>query len=140
LSAAYNQAILVLLTMRTDSTPTRQAASAARATTLMTLVAVAAAVAALPMVRAIHQETRAVVTMEAEHVRTVAAAVVAAARDLLAIGERNDSKPTFATLSPAAIVALPATDAMLIRPATSRVGAAPPTLAERLLDLPPPTC
>ena len=113
-------------------TPPRRAASLTiTATTLVALVAMSATIFAAPSPRAIEVEGR----LETHVVRAMAAAVAAAARELMGA---EQSTANVALLEPAS--QLPgAAPAPAIAPA--RGTAAPPSLlGERLLDLPPPTC
>ena len=118
--------------MRIDTSPAfRVAGLAATATTLVALVAMSATVASGPTLRAREVEAR----LEDHVVRVVAAAVAAAARDLLVL-ER-----------PAAGVVVVGPCVQTARDAVSRPAFSHdlPTgeatrLGERLLDLPPPAC
>ena len=105
---------------------------AATATTLVALVAMSATVSAGPTpTRAPEAQAR----LESHVVRAVAAAVAAAARDLLA-----GQHPTVvaARLEPAPQTGLAAGRWVRARPGSS--GGTQALLAERLLDLPPPIC
>ena len=112
--------------MRVETHPVRAAGLAA--TTLMALVAVSATVASAPAPRGLIAQS------SSDHVvRAVAAAVAAAARDLLG-AERSTAPlaaldPSFGEGAPCGLAAQPA-------------GMCGPValLGERLLDLPPPTC
>ena len=116
--------------MRPDTSPTfRVAGLAATATTLVALVAMSATVSIGPTLRAREVEAR----LEDHVVRAVAAAVVAAARDLLVL-ER-----------PAAAVVVGGSCEQTGRDAVSRLAVSHDVprgdatrLGERLLDLPPP--
>ncbi len=116
--------------MRTDTSPTfRVAGLAVTATTLVALVAMSATVSIGPTLRAREVEAR----LEDHVVRAVAAAVVAAARDLLVL-ER-----------PAAAVVVEGTYVQTGRDAVIRLAVSQNAprgdatrLGEQLLDLPPP--
>lgn len=100
---------------------------AATATTLVALMAMSASVSAVPVLR------DAEVRVESHVVRAVAAAVAAAARDLLA-GKRSTT--AVAAFEPVLGVA----PALTWRPAVGapRATVSATMLGERLLDLPPP--
>jgi hypothetical protein len=112
----------------------------------MALVAVAAAASAVPAVRAVqhvHALHCAAAAGEGHSVRTVAAAVVAVARDLLGLerGEdgRGDYEHFFAGLAPDEL--LPPTPGGLLLVRAGQAGAtAPPLPGHHLIDLPPPAC
>lgn len=113
-----------------SAAPTRAGALAATATTLVALAAMTAAASAQVVPRAIDTEIRS----ESRMVRVVAAAVAAAARDLLGT-ERCTAAVAVLSQAPAD---LPASGA----PAHERPHrpAGVLRLAPRLLDLPPPAC
>ena len=119
-----------LYAMRIDTSPAFRAAGlAATATTLVALVAMSAAVSSGPTLRAREVEAR----LEDHVVRVVAAAVAAAARDLLVL-ER-----------PAAAVVVGGPCVQTGRDAVSPLavshdvpGGDATRLGERLIDLPPP--
>ncbi len=120
--------------METETRSTSRPASpgrclAATATTLVALVAMSASVSTAAVPR------DAEVRLESHVVRAVAAAVAAAARDLLA-AER--SPVAMAAFEPV----LSAAEAVTGRcaPAPAQVTVSTTLLGERLLDLPPPAC
>ncbi|MHC4415008.1 MAG: hypothetical protein ACYS0G_06980 [Planctomycetota bacterium] len=115
--------------MRGEPHPTRAGGLAATATTLVALVAMAATVSIAPAPRALELER----LSESPVVRAVAAAVAAAARDLVG-SERCTT--TLALLEPSARC----DDASASGPVASLNDSCPPPtlLGERLLDLPPP--
>jgi hypothetical protein len=116
---------------------TRNASLATTASALIALVAVAAMMSSVPgsgLARLSSAESRASLN-EAQTVRAVAAAVVAAARELTA----THPTPAAATLSQmAALLQVPG-QALGLPPDDDRL-ARPHDVAERLLDLPPPGC
>ena len=100
---------------------------AATATTLVALMAMSASVSAVPVPR------DAEVRVESHVVRAVAAAVAAAARDLL-----GGKRPTMAMAAFEPVLGI--TPALTWRPAVgaTRTTVSATMLGERLLDLPPP--
>ena len=118
--------------MRTDTSPAfRVAGLAATATTLVALVAMSATVAGGPAPRAREVEAR----LEDHVVRAVAAAVAAAARDLLVL-----ERPAAAVIvvGPCVQTGRTAVNRLAVSRDVPRGGAT--LLGERLLDLPPPAC
>ncbi|MCZ6611199.1 MAG: hypothetical protein O6941_01080 [Planctomycetota bacterium] len=120
--------------MRADPYSIRATGLAATATTLVAMVAMSATVSRAPTPRALDAQVRA--TLSESHVaRVVAAAVAAAARDLLG-GERCTA--AVALLEDSAGYGAHAIWCTATAPAWPF--AALVLLDERLLDLPPPSC
>lgn len=117
--------------MRRTESPSRPAALAATATTLIALVAMAAG---SPDVRPEHRHDVRCLLSETVGVRAVAAVVAAAARDLLGPAASAEMLMGPPDLEP------PAEIAGNPRPPAAEMPRGRPTLAERLLDLPPPIC
>ncbi len=116
--------------MARQPAPIRSVGLAATATTLVALVAMAAMVSAAPVPRGLDGAA----LRESHVMRAVAAAVAAAARDLLS-GERCPTVVAF--FEPCATGDVRAT--VCREHASVIVIALPTLLGERLLDLPPPT-
>ncbi len=116
--------------MARQPAPIRSVGLAATATTLVALVAMAAMVSAAPVPRGLDGAA----LRESHVMRAVAAAVAAAARDLLS-GERCPAVVAF--FEPCAMDDSRATSCQVS--ASVAANALPALLGERLLDLPPPT-
>lgn len=116
--------------MTRESAPIRCVGLAATATTLVALVAMAATVSAAPVPRGLDGAA----LRESHVMRAVAAAVAAAARDLLS-GERRPTVVAF--FQPSAPDNEQASSCGAS--ASAAAFALPTLLSERLLDLPPPT-
>ncbi len=119
--------------MSATASSTRQSASAVGASALTALVMIAATIAAAPTANAAQVQATAV-WVEHSGVRSVAAAVAAAARDLLGSDHSTAASHT-AEFSMDNTPEQP----RVMTPSTSRLVSNEP-LRESLLDLPPPAC
>jgi hypothetical protein len=138
LSEASEKPILMVMARR--SLPARKSLRAATAATaVVALVTMAAAMSAMPAATAATAQMELTATLhQATKVRAVAAAVAAAARDMLGVDRHSPVTPALLAQSDA----WAALEGVAIALRAGGANSPPPhaLLIEPLLDLPPPAC